>query len=225
MAAPVAAASGGAPPAPADIERAIGEILAGGNYDLREPTGWAINTDWMDYWQDKFFDVLDKILDPIRAFLEWLQNLSTFAYYSVLTVAIVILAALLFHIVYTFYKALQRRRVTAYEPPVHEAPNLQAIATEAGQLAATGNYVDASRQLYRGALLFLEFKRGGRLRLGLTNEEYVNSFKTPWIREALSIFAHLIDFKWYRDQSFDVRDYQLCLQAFRTLEQGLAEDS
>ncbi len=67
----------------------------------------------------------------------------------------------------------------------------------------------------------LEAKRGGRLRQGLTNSEYLATFRTATIREHLRVFVDLINWKWYRDNSFEQGDFGRCREAFVALENSL----
>ncbi len=130
------------------------------------------------------------------------------------------LFAILAHIIYTFYRAMAAPPAL---PPVqhHEQPRLSDLEERAFELAAGGNYVDASRMLYRAALLLLEHRRGSRLRVGLTNREYLGTFQVSWVIENLQVFVDLIDWKWYRDRSFDRADFESCREAFAVLEQRL----
>lgn len=91
------------------------------------------------------------------------------------------------------------------------------------EAAEAGNYVDASRALFRAALVRLEQERGGHLRRGLTNTEYIRTFRAPWVVENLKVFADLINWKWYRARSFDEADYRRCRDAFERLDARLRE--
>lgn len=101
--------------------------------------------------------------------------------------------------------------------------DVRVLLQRSQELAEAGNYVDASRMLYRAALLRLEEERGGFVRRGLTNTEYLRTFRTPWVIENLKVFADLINWKWYRDRRFEAADYRRCRDAYERLDAHLRE--
>ena len=157
---------------------------------------------------------------PLHKIGNAIEGAPPLVYWGIIVLLAGALFAILAHIIYTFYRAM------AAPPELprvqqEEQPHLSDLKDRAFDLAAAGNYVDASRMLYKAALLLLEQSRGSRLRVGLTNQEYLGTFKVSWVIEHLQVFVDLIDWKWYRDRSFDRVDFESCRQAFASLEQRL----
>ena len=73
-------------------------------------------------------------------------------------------------------------------------------------------YVDVGREEARG-----------RVRVGLTINEYVQTFHSAWVVANLRVFAGLITWKWYGNGHFDESDYRRCRKAFEAIESKLEE--
>jgi hypothetical protein len=58
----------------------------------------------------------------------------------------------------------------------------------------------------------------------LTNNEYLRTFRTPWVVESLRVFVDLINGKWYRDRTFDENDYLRCRGAYDSLHARLNQE-
>ena len=219
MAAPVVV-----PPAPAptpeEIATAARRVLQGGEYSLDETAGFELRiVEWLG---DRIRDLLEW-LDELLGLDQFFSSLSVEMIYAILTVCVLVLVAILAYNAYVLYKT---RRVAPEDfATLGPARNLSVdeILQDVQRLAAQGNYVDASRRLFLAGVVVLEDKRGGRVRQGLTNSEYLNSFRTPWVRENLRTFVDLINWKWYRSQSIDVDDYQRCRNAYDTIVARLEE--
>lgn len=207
-------------PSPEAIAAAAERVLAGEEYSLERTTDYSLG-------------IMNWIMSRIADFLNWLAdllgiggiigNLSLNTVKTIVALCVAVLLAILGYNAYVLYKM---RRM----PPEHYAtlgPARSVTAAEmiedAQRLAGERNFVDASRRLFLAALILLEEKRGGRMRQGLTNSEYLQSFRTPWVRENLRVFVDLINWKWYRHQSFDAGDFHRCQAAFDTIASRLDE--
>lgn len=200
------------------IRETAESILAQPEYQEREMRRIGIDLEWLweplrEFW-DKVTDALEATVGALPAELE----------YAVYALLVVILIGLIAHIAYTIRKAVRRPD----QGPIvidRDAPApAHVLKSKALQLAEDGNYVDASRLLHEAALTMLEEKRHGRVRRGLTTNEYLGTFHADWVVENLRVFADLINWKWYRARSFDAEDYARCRQAFETIESRLAEE-
>jgi len=211
------AAPSGSPDA-GQIKEAIAEVLKSSAYDLDMSSRYRIDLTWL-------WDFLRWLFKPLVRFLDMLSNLSPVAYWVVIIGLITVAVALTAHIVYTVFAAIKNPRYA------HEALDLDTVQdpallkSEAERCAAQGDYVGASRMLFRAALLMLEAKRGGHLLTGLTNTEYLRTFRSEWVVENLRVFVNLINWKWYRDKSFDADDYAQCRRAFSAIETRLAQET
>lgn len=204
-------------PSPEAIREAAARITSSEPYDLESASRYL----------SVFSRVIQWLIDWIRLFFDWLDSFlgdsPPWVTYAVIGVLSAVLIALLGKAVYAAYRSLQGVDQGPIEFEVAPRPDLDALVRRAGELASQGNYVDASRTLYRAALILLEERRGGRVLTGLTNSEYLRTFHTPWVVENLRVFADLINWKWYRDKSFDADDYAQCRSAFEAIHQHLQE--
>ncbi len=208
-----------APPSAGQIKDTVRELVAEGPYYLEghhhfQPV-------WMQRIQAWILDLLDRFLSVV----ERIAPAGTLGFYLLIIALIAILCALMAHIIYTLYLAMR--------PPTHAQTarngengagfDHKPIVEEARELAARGVYGDATRVLFRAALTLLEAKRGGRIRKGLTNREYLRTFRSDWVVNSLKPFVEVLDRKWYRSEPFQPEDFQRCEAALQGLEQALEE--
>lgn len=222
----VAAAAIGEPtplvdlPSPDRIADTADRLLEGSAYTIEDTSLYT-------------FRILEWIGDRIQQLLRWLDDvlglgefLGSLTLGTIRVIVVVSFAILLAILIYNGYVLYKMRRVPEESfvtlGPARTVTAAEVLA-EAQRLSAEGNYVDASRRLFLAALLLLEEKRNGRLRQSLTNTEYLHSFRTDWVRENLGVFVDLIDWKWYRHQSFDADDFRRCRTAFETIAARLDE--
>ncbi len=206
-------ASAGPWPGAEEIKSALESVIAQGPYDVDRSWRVAPSFQWL------------------RSFIEWISDIFSpvlgGASYTVTVLLFVVLTAILFallaHILWSFYAGIRVREVVAYRLEEIPQADPKQLEAEAEELAAAGNYVDASRALYLAALVMLEAEREGHIMVALTNSEYLDTFKTPWVIENLRTFVSLINWKWYRDRTFNERDYQRCKTAYDTLRVGLEQ--
>ncbi len=202
-------------PTPEAIKRATEQILSQDIY-RSEPRGrYAFDFGWLDEKLAGFFSALDHMAEAVSPAVAWL----------VTAALVLVLFALLGHIAYTFYMAIRRTDDSPIAAPQAPRADPGQLAAEAEELCAQGHYADASRKLYLAALTLLENHRDGRILKGLTNSEYLDTFRSAWVVDNLSVFARLIDGKWYRDRAFSPDDYSRCRVAFRALHVGLRDNS
>lgn len=199
------------PPA-AEIQETAQRILSERPYGM-DDAAYGIDLSWL-------FDLWGRLMEFLFSPLEGASPVVLWVLASVL---ILVLLALLAHIVYSFYAALrtpQEGHYTVREEVMEDPADLERRAEA---FAASQNYVDATRTLLLAALTALERKRGGRVRPGWTNLEYLRSFRTPWVIDTLRVLVDLINWKWYRDRSFDAADYDRCRAAYQRLRARLDE--
>ena len=176
---------------------------------------------WMQRIQAWILELLEQFLNVV----ERIAPAGTWGFYLLVTALIAILCALMAHIIYTMYLAMR--------PPTHAMTSRDSengagfdhkpIVEQARELAARSLYGDATRVLFRAALTLLEAKRGGRIRKGLTNREYLRTFRSDWVVNSLKPFVDVLDRKWYRSEPFQPEDFQRCEAALESLEQALQE--
>lgn len=211
------AASGPFSPRPSanDVHEAVQTVLSRPYYDLERNTEGVINLGAL----------LRKILRPIQEALQAFTEAPAILRTAVLAALIITLVAILAHIAYVMLTLFQRASAPDFTASVTAAPDPAALEREAESMAGKGDFAGASRALYRAALVSLENHRGGRFRQGLTNTEYLRTFKSAWVIQALTVFTDLLNWKWYRDRSFDLGDYHACRSAYESIRAGLARET
>lgn len=167
------------------------------------------------------FRFFGKIWQAIQDYFDVLGQASPFLKWAIIAGLVLLLIGLIGHIGYTVKRGFAEPALVSTDSITSKTESIDALLADANRLADAGNYVDASRLLYRASLIGLEEKRGGRLRVGLTNLEYLETFKTPWVRENLRVFVDLINWKWYRDNSFDASDFDHCMNAYAAIKSNL----
>jgi hypothetical protein len=205
-------------PAPPEIIDAAQRVLADDAYTLEQTSLYSLY-----FWQwigDRVRDMWNWLDDKLGVG-DFLRHMSPATLRLILYVCLAVLVAILAYNGYVLYKT--RRVAVESFVTIGPAQSLTApqLVQEAQRLAAEGNFVDASRRLFLAALVLLEDKRGGRLRQGLTNSEYLQSFRTPWVRDNLRVFVDLINWKWYRSQNFNSDDFARCRLAYDTISARL----
>ena len=139
---------------------------------------------------------------------------------------VLLLMLLLFHLAYTFKRALQSGRMQTKYPDEHSRQNQDASHWEnqAAQAQARGELLAACRALFRASLIRLEDAHQRRFRPGITNREYLLRYRQTSVSEALHWFTNLIDRKWYGDQPCQPEDLLRSNEAYdqiRRFAQGV----
>lgn len=201
------------PADPAVIQERIEKILSRNEFRYDET----------DLFNFDLGAILEKLLEPFEAFGKMFERLSTFTAIFISVVLVLLLIAFIAHIIFSFYQAMKRPLDETIAPL--STLDHSVYVAEAERLAGSGNFVDASRKLFIAALTILEIRRNGKVRLDLTNCEYLATFHSAWVLSSLQIFVELIDGKWYRDHSFDLNDYQRCQGAYLHLKRRLEQET
>lgn len=211
--------SGRADPSAGQIRETVREVVAEGPYYLEG------HQHFQPIWMQRIQAWILELLDQFLSLVERITPAGTLGFYLVVTALIAILCALMAHIIYTMYVAMRppTHAMTARDNENGAAFDHKPIVEEARELAARGRYGDATRVLFRAALTLLEAKRGGRIRKGLTNREYLRTFRSDWVVNSLKPFVEVLDRKWYRSEPFQPEDFQRCEAALENLEQALEE--
>jgi hypothetical protein len=196
------------------IHKTAKEVLAQPGYDLSQNNRLEFDFSFIN-------DFLRSVFKAIQEYFDALAATSPVLAYAVYIGLIVLVLLFIGHIGYSVYRGVRSAPAPAVPNVETKVETSSEFLAEAERLATEGNYVDASRLLYKGALILLEAKRGGRLRQGLTNSEYLSTFRTATVREHLRIFVDLINWKWYRDNTFEHDDFGRCRDAFVALESTL----
>jgi len=204
-----------AAPDPEAIRAATRDILANGRYYIEQRERFRVDLSWFLEKVEDFFEFLFPALGSMGLPVTWI----------VVAVLVAVLIALIAHILYSFYTAIRTSAPESFELTRIVRVDPAELEAEAVQLAAQGNFVDASRALYQAALAMLEERRDGRVMSGLTNTEYLGTFQTAWVKESLKVFVDLINWKWYRDRLFEEADYRQCQQAYGRLRARLQQES
>ena len=159
-------------------------------------------------WLGRLFERLPELPGPAPRALFWV----------VVGVGAAILAIVLW---LALRSLLQRftRQAAAYgkieisRPP--EAPDADAVLSEARQAAAAGAYRDAIRRLYLALLLKLDSAGLLSYHPAKTNWEHLRSFGDEGLRPTFTSFTSIFDHTWYGAKSAARSDYEQCEALFR----------
>src|SRR6185503_12326876 len=166
LSAPGDPAAGRELPAAADISSALERVLS--RPEFRPPGRTVLQRLW-DWIGDKLGGLVDRLLDLFNEVIE-----RPMVSQVVLIVLTVILIALLLHLVWTILalkEPLRRKDASPQASPIialSSQPHLAAAA----ELAAAGRYLEASRELYLGAILWLDGTGRARYQESKTGKEY-----------------------------------------------------
>ncbi len=209
-AANASAKAGAGRPSAEAIRETARQVLLRDAYQHDESGWFRLDLSWLWEWLSLPFEAMENMLEAMPPWVAW----------TIIGLLVLAVIVLLGHIIYSFYMAMRVREDFSFvEENIRQDPT--ELIGSAERLAREGNFVDASRCLYRAALVLLENRREGRVRVGLTNREYLGTFQSGWVIENLKVFVELIDWKWYRDRSFDAQDYQRCRNAFQAIRTRL----
>ena len=207
----------GAEPAPLPsaeaIREAVDRVIEEGPYDLEPKQSLMPSFEWLKDLLKRIADFFDPVLGAASPAVAW----------TIIGLLVLILFALLAHILWSFYRAIQVPQEHDYLPEEAPLGDPEQLSRQAQTLAEARRYGDAARLLYNAALALLEAERSGRVLVALTTSEYLKTFRTPWVIENLRVFADLINWKWYGDRAIDEDDYSRCRNAYDALSARLAE--
>jgi hypothetical protein len=110
-------------------------------------------------------------------------------------------------------QAAEYRKIEISRPP--EAPDSDAVLSEARQAAAAGAYRDAIRRLYLALLLKLDSAGLLSYHPAKTNWEHLRSFADERLRPTFASLTFIFDHTWYGAKSAERSDYEQCEALFR----------
>jgi len=110
-------------------------------------------------------------------------------------------------------QAAEYRKIEISRPP--EAPDSDAVLSEARQAAAAGAYRDAIRRLYLALLLKLDSAGLLSYHPAKTNWEHLRSFADERLRPTFASLTSIFDHSWYGAKSAALSDYEQCEALFR----------
>ncbi len=165
-------------------------------------------------------DFLDNLFKPILDAFGVLFDISPFLAWAVVLALLVIAIALIVHVVYSFRSALQGRTRKTVAPEGSRNRTASPLDWEkAADLASeNGNYTKGLRCLFRACLIRLEQAKGGRVRPGTTNREYLRRYRNTPAADPLSLMVQLIDSKWYGGEPCNEKEFSLAHEAHSRLK-------
>jgi hypothetical protein len=194
------------------------EVIARPEFQVDEPSTLPYDI------LDAILRFLAKIFKPFQEFAEYLYEASPFLFWLVVVGLVLIAAALIAHIVYSFRVALARRAETisglTKSKRVLDPNKLEADAKAA---AMRGDFIGAVRLIFRACLARLEAAEERTWRLGLTNRELLSRYRNTQMAEALRTLVETIDAKWYGHALCDAADYEACVQAQNSVKRHVGE--
>lgn len=220
-----AEAVGPARPAPAALHASLQQILARPEYNQSD-------SQWLE-------DAVMRALQALRAwylnhlapYFARLHDVSPYLYWTFVTLAAAIAAALLYHIYLTLRSSFggpairSRRGDTLAEPSIATAP--EALLADADRAAAAGDFAHALSRLYLALIRNLD--RHGFLRYdrSRTNWEYLRQVRShEGVSGPLSALTTASEAVWYGQQPADASRYDHCRQlAMAAWQKGTAHDA
>lgn len=163
------------------------------------------------------------LLRILRDFFGWLNSLydtARWLFWLLLISCLVLLALIVFHIVYSVRKAFGSNRTRDDKSGGHAARILLSTGyrQEADRRAAAGDYTEAVRFLFLS--LVCRFDEQGRVSLhkAYTNREYLRLLgdQTP-ARAALRVLVDTLDDHWYGQRVCERQQYEECLAIYERL--------
>jgi hypothetical protein len=214
-------------PPPETIRRTAEEVLQRPYFKL-EPASYNLSLyQRILGFFARILGFLARLFRPIGSAFAALYAVSPFLAWLFVIVLLLVAAALIVHIVYSFKKALEKRKEmqdfsVLEEKSVDEPEGWEERAREA---AGNADYISALRFLFRASLLRLERARERPFKRAATNREYLRRFRETPAYDPLSFFVDMIDVKWYGGGECTEEHYEQGTHAhvlIRNLERELA---
>ncbi len=200
------------------IRETTHEILQNPEYKLTSLEGFA-------NLRDKLFGLLEKIaewLEPVGRFFDALYHSSPVIYYLVLAGLFLLLFALVYHIIWSFRAAAQKRaRAALYTATdIDELKHPTLWERRAKDAMDSGDYLFAIRFILTASLIRLENARKGRFRKAATNREYLMRYRHSPVFAPLSEMVEITDSRWYGQVPCTREDVESCLRAYQQIQAG-----
>lgn len=172
---------------------------------------------------ETFGRVIEWLLDllkPVELFFDALYDFSPFLFFLLVAVLLVIVAALVVHIFYSFRAAMQRRARASLYSELDEAIVTRPETWEqrAQQAFEAQEYLHAIRFILHATLLRLEKSRKSNLRRCATNREYLRRFHKTAAFEPLSRMVEITDSRWFGGADCTRTDVEECFQAHQQIQ-------
>jgi hypothetical protein len=206
-----------ATPPPDAIRKTASEVIARADYDLGAELPRESS---LAYW----LEILRWIIQPFRWLFESLDGLPDPVRWLIVILAVLLCAALIAHIIYSFVSAVRgpaARRPGTYQSSarVTDPAELEQAAERAG---ARGDYIGAVRLLFRAALRRIELAEKRSFQPGFTNRELLRRYQSSALSEPLRRLVEVIDLKWYGDTACEASDYSACKSEHDRIRQHIA---
>lgn len=171
--------------------------------------------------------IISWLLIPIRWLFEMTAGLPDFARWAIVIGLLLVLVAILFHMVWSLYRAVtgadagRRRRDARFA--AEELPQLQPVELErmADEAAVSGDWIQAVRLLFRACLLRLEKQEKRPFRRGTTNRQHLSRYRGTRFFDPLETLVKTIELKWYGDEHCEQSDFDACSHAHASVRSAL----
>jgi len=198
---------------PQSIRKKALEVVSRPEFDLSTtPDEDSLNLGWR---------IMLWLVRPIGWFLESLGGLSLPLKILIVSTLVLLLAALIAHIVYSFLQAfrgpVRRQRALAASPPSRP----EAFEESAKLKADEGDFIGAIRALFKAALLRIEQMEMKPLRKGITNRELLKRYRSSRLFDPLGKFIELIDSRWYGSVPCEPIDFAICESEYQRIRKVL----
>ena len=208
------------PPSPEALRDAAGRIVTGPDYRLdaqQSQSHWTM---------ELILTIIEWVLVPFRWLFELTEGLPDVLRWLIVTVLVVVMIGLIWHIAYSFIAAMRRPTRLASSGLSDRQRGMSAEEYEqlAEESARAGHHIAAIRFLFRASVTRLEFSSKQKHRPGATNRELLRRFSQwPEISTSIRHFVDVIDRKWYGDEHCSEYDYTECQSAYGSVCHFLRE--
>lgn len=203
---PVGAASRPSPPV---LRQDLRQILA-------QPAYQQAGKDW---WWELKLRLLRAVAqwwqDHVTPYLEGLYTARPVLYWVTLTVIVLLLLAVLYHLYLTLRSAFdpgRRQRSSGPAPPeARDTRGPEAMLREADAAAAGGDYPLAYRWLYLALIRHLDRRALLRYDAASTNYDYLRQLRNePGLTALVSPLTRAVEPVWYGYRTASAADYARC---------------
>lgn len=197
---------------PESVRRKAIEVVSRPEFDLSPSSDAPLNLG---------LRILMWILKPIGWLFAALGDISLPLKIVIVSVLVLVLAALITHIVYTFIRAFQgpvrKRHALVADRPLQP----EAFEATARRRAREGDFIGAIRALFKAALLRIEQSETKPLRRGITNREILKRYRSSRLFEPLGKFIEMIDSRWYGYTPCEQLDFAICESEYERIRSVL----
>ncbi|HXY35435.1 MAG TPA: DUF4129 domain-containing protein [Planctomycetaceae bacterium] len=194
------------------VRKTAREVLARPEYKFDTPTDFS-------GLLAEFSALVRKVVEAIQNLFNRLYDMSPILAWTLVAALVICLCLLLGHIIWTLVTVARRDRrvLDPLADLARRKADPAAIAREADEAGARGNYILGVRLLYRASLMRLEQAEEKPFRPGATNHEHLSRYRATPLYDWLARLVSTIDSKWYGSEECLASDFAECRDAYERI--------